>query len=109
MNDSIDFDGDTTPIICVLLLEAIDNGIPTQVSISSSLQITIVNNNDNAPYFKTIEDTIIPEGIDAQTIVTVIVALDTDVGDKITYSIQNSKGSFLIDEDNGIITTNRLV
>ena len=109
MNDSIDFDGDTTPIICVLLLEAIDNGIPTQVSISSSLQITIVNNNDNAPFFTEFQNTTIPEDTDTQTIVIGIEAMDNDTDDEITFSIQNSTGSFLIDEDNGIITTNRLV
>ena len=110
LNASIDFEG-TTPIICVLLLEAVDNGLPTQLSSSSSLQIIIVNNNDNAPFFILFEDTSIPEDIDALDFVTLISASDPDLGDEITFSIQNStsQSSFLIDGDNGIITTNRLV
>ena len=91
-----------------------DNGyslpIPL-VSSSSSLTITIVNNNDNSPSFDDFQDTTIPENIifSAQEFVTSISAKDPDEDDKITFSIQNSTGFFLIGEDNGIITTNRLV
>lgn len=90
-------------------MEAVDNGIPALVSSSSSLTITIVNNNDNSPYFDDFQDTTIPENIGAQEFVTSISAKDPDEDDKITFSIQNSTGFFLIGEDNGIITTNRLV
>lgn len=90
-------------------MEAVDNGIPALVSSSSSLTITIVNNNDNSPSFDDFQDTTIPENIGAQEFVTSISAKDPDEDDKITFSIQNSTGFFLIGEDNGIITTNRLV
>ena len=77
------------------------------LSSTSSVQITILDENDESPAFTRIFTTEIPESMEVGTFVIQVTTVDDDIGDNAiaTYSLfDDASGTFLIEPVSGNIT-----
>ncbi|XP_048580321.1 uncharacterized protein LOC116612238 isoform X2 [Nematostella vectensis] len=79
---------------------------------SSSVRITIIDVNDNRPYFLPTRYYVqLVENVAIGTTVTQVIAsdLDSNLNGKVLFSILggNSGGKFVIDQNTGVVTTNK--
>ena len=89
-----------------------DGGIPAR-STTRNVTVSVTDVNDHAPQFtRQIYESTIPENSPWGTVVTRLVALDSDTGDngRVTYLLDRRDSSvagrsFHVDPDTGIITT----
>ncbi|XP_065673349.1 cadherin EGF LAG seven-pass G-type receptor 2 isoform X3 [Hydra vulgaris] len=96
-----------------LIIEAVDHGKPISLSSTTTVIISLIDVNDNAPKFvKDNYDVEILESVAIGSFVTTVSAIDDDDGINklISYSIESSgDDSFAIASDTGIITTIKLL
>ena len=87
-----------------LSVVATDHGVPS-LSATASIQITVININDNSPRFENHPSSIeVQENTSSSTSILRMRATDIDAGDfgRVTYST-NSSDLFSIDENDGVL------
>ncbi|XP_048855780.1 protocadherin-23 [Brienomyrus brachyistius] len=92
-----------------LVLQAVDRGTP-RLTGTTTVQIQVVDVNDNTPVITPMEPITIAENLPAGHMVTQVMASDMDLSSSITYSFAewgSSGGQFTIDPYTGIITLTR--
>ena len=92
-----------------LLVQATDNGVPPR-SATCTIEITVLDDNDNDPAFdQSLYTASIYEAIANDTNVLTVHATDADIGANgmVTYYINNTdNGNFVINRDTGVIYSN---
>ena len=92
-----------------LIIEVSDLGIPSQ-SATTSVKITVLDENDNPPIFENDEySATVSENININATVTQVQASDKDVGENadISYTIVSDTDHFGVNPKTGIITVNK--